>query len=206
MSSWVRRQLGAILALSLAASGLAACAMGESTAPRTASPQLIPSAPTGPRLSGPAAHDEQADAVFKLRIAAEQDRYRAGQLIDGIVAELVNIAASDPAALTGSGGGLVGFAIERDSPHLRIDPVWTMDCVPYSLPRDQALTYAFSKSGGYAPEDPNADFFRAYFASRQLRLPAGRWTITAIANFNEGSDCRGPLHNLSASISLTVEP
>jgi hypothetical protein len=185
---------------------LAACSAGGAPTSQSPGSGLLPSAPTGPELSGKAVHDEAADDGYKLKIAAEQDRYRAGQLIDGIVAELVNIAAPDPAALTGSGGGLVGFAIERDSPHLRVDPVWTMDCVPYSLPRDQALTYAFSKSGGYAPEDPNADFFRAYFASRQLRLPAGRWTITAIANFNEGTDCRGPLHNLSASISLTVEP
>jgi hypothetical protein len=61
------------------------------------------------------------------------------------------------------------------------------------------------KSGGFAAEDPDAAFYRTFFADPLVRLPAGTWEITAVADFSEGA-CDGAHHTLRAPITVTITP
>ena len=168
---------------------------------------LIPAAPTGPVIEGGApVNGEDSDQEFRLTIEANQDRYRAGQLID-VSAALSYLGPNAGVVVGGSGTGLVGFALERkEQPMLRIDPASTSDCRPYQMVRGVVAAHPFMKTGGFAEEDPLAAFYRAYFASSELRLPAGTWTISAVASFLGSADCDGPQHALNASVSVVVEP
>lgn len=190
---------------------------GESAFPRStpslfvptptpgANPSLIPTEPTGPFLNGPLVGAEDGDAQFKLTIEADQDRYRAGQQLR-VTSTLRYLGPNAGIVVSGSGTGLVLFAIQRDDPPLQTEPAGTSDCRRYEVPAGIAVEHPFSKTGGWSEDDPNAGFYRAYFSSPDLRLPAGNWTISASTNFNEGADCTGPLHNLTASVKVTVEP
>jgi hypothetical protein len=168
-----------------------------------ANPSLIPTAPTGAALDGSPVTDQDADEQFKLTIQADQDRYRAGQLIT-VHATLTYLGPDQQAVAVGSGSGVVGFSLERQVPPVRIDAAGTTDCKPYRFTRAQPVNLPFVKSGGFG-EDPLADFYRAYFASPELRLPAGSWTIEAGASFFIGA-CGGAGHRLNASVTVVVEP
>jgi hypothetical protein len=168
---------------------------------------LIPTAPTGPVIEeGAPVNGEDADQEFRLTISADQSHYRAGQLMD-VSATLTYVGPNAGTVVGGSGTGLVGFALERkEDPALRIEPAGTSDCRQYRMVRGVAVAHPFMKTGGFADEDPLAAFYRAYFASPELRLPAGTWTISAVAKFLGSATCDGPEHALSASVTVIVEP
>jgi hypothetical protein len=177
----------------------------DSTPTPSKNAQLIPATPTGPVIDGTPVDAADADAEFRLAIHADQDRYRAGQLID-VSATLSYLGPNAGIVVGGSGTGLVGFTLERDEPAVRIDAAGTSDCRPYQMLRGIAAEHPLMKTGGFADEDPLAAFYRAYFASPELRLPAGTWTISAVANFLGSADCDGPEHGLNASVRVVVEP
>ena len=65
----------------------------------------------------------------------------------------------------------------------------------------------FSKSGGFSPEDPNANFMAAYFAAPELTLPPGTWRIDVTALGNIRHDCGGDeLIDLAVELVIFVTP
>ena len=174
--------------------------------PGVADVPRIPDQPTGAPISGDPVTAEDADASFRLTLAAEQDRYRAGQEIE-VVATLTYLGPGDTAVARGSSNpGLIGFSVESEDPPIAINPAYTTDCGAHEMARGVLVEYPFAKSGGYSPDEPLAPFYAAYFNSRELRLPAGTWTISAGGGWYTGSDCGDEPHSLTASITLVVEP
>jgi hypothetical protein len=108
--------------------------------------------------------------------------------------------------LGGSSGGLIGYAFAEVGGRRQIEPAWTSDCAPHELAAGRPIVSSIVKSGGYSPDDPDADFYRRFLADPLVRLPAGDWEITAIASFIEGADCSGDSHALRATIRVRVEP
>jgi hypothetical protein len=164
----------------------------------------IPSEPTGPILSGQPQSATDDDGTFRLTIRSDQDRYRAGQLID-IGATLTYLGPDSEVIASGPGTGLVGFGLKLEGSAISIGPAFTSDCAPYTFTRDDEVAYPFTKTGGYTPGEPLTPFYEAYFGSPELRLPAGTWTVAVGANFST-SDCSGEWHDLSASLTIVVEP
>lgn len=139
----------------------------------TVSWTTIPDERTGPPISGDPVTAEDADASFRLTLAADQGRYRAGQEI-GVVATLTYLGPADEIVARGSSNP--GLAVETDDPPIRISPAYTTDCGPHEMTRGVVVEYQLAKSGGYSPDEPLAPFYEAYFGSQELRLPAGTWT------------------------------
>ena len=180
-------------------------AAGPSPSPALAYP-VPPSAPTGPEVTmRPRVHAEDGDASFRLTLEASQDRYRAGQAI-AIVATLTYLGPDAEAVARGSSHALVGFELEGGDPVVTINPAFTTDCSPQPLTRAVPVAFPFAKSGSSSENDPDIAFRRAYFADPVLRLPAGRWTVTAVTSFGSGADCGDEPHSLDASITIAVEP
>lgn len=164
----------------------------------------IPTEPTGPLIDGSPVTTQDDDGTFRLTLTAGQGRYRAGQAID-VDATLTYLGPHGAIVARGSGNSLIGFGIEsRDLP-LRVDPIYTSDCAPHDFVRGEPMRAPFAKSGGFTDGDPFAPFYRSYFASPELRLPAGTWTITAHVSLSIG-DCGEDIHDLSTSIMVVVEP
>ena len=61
-----------------------------------------------------------------------------------------------------------------------------------------------AKSGGFST-DPDAAFWRAFFAYPELHLPVGIWQFDAALTTFVGS-CGDDFHQLTASVVVRVEP
>jgi hypothetical protein len=77
-------------------------------------------------------------------------------------------------------------------------------CFPRDLIARQPIMVAYGKSGAWNEDDADAAFWRAFFADKPLRLPAGTWRITASLRAKLTPDCSGPLHSLDASVTFVV--
>lgn len=169
---------------------------------------IIPTQPTGPEITtGSPVSAEDSDGSFRLTLDVGQDRYRAGQVID-VAATLSYLGPAPTVVARGPGSGLVGFGVNSTEPEILIGSASTTDCAPWPFTRDEVVEYPFLKSGGYAEDDPLAPFYRAYFDTPELRLPAGTWTIGAGTGFYSGDDCGEafPYHGLTVSVTVIVEP
>lgn len=61
------------------------------------------------------------------------------------------------------------------------------------------------KSGGYSQSDPNADFYKEFFASEKYILPAGVYTLTCILNYStDPDDVLGTRKTMSISYDFEV--
>lgn len=175
----------------LAGIALALVACGEEPPP--------PSRSATPIASGPAA--EVVRDAFRLTIAAAAATYRVDEPI--VIRTVLAYAGPAPSIqVAGSGSGLVGFSLEQLDGPIVVGAAGTSDCAPWTLKRGDNLI-AFQKSGGYSADDPQADFFARYLNDPLLRLPAGRWRITALASLARPG-CDGGGVNLSASVEVTV--
>ena len=158
------------------------------------------SAPTArPGLDGSA-----QDAEFGLRIHADRASYRT---TDPIVvdAELSFLGLAPDVTVFGD-TRIVGFSVTQLDGHLRTEPMSDLMCVEQKIGRLTPLHVPFQKSGGFTGEDPDAPFWRAYFADPVLHLPTGTWRISAIADFQTGERCNPPDHSLTAGVTIQVVP
>jgi hypothetical protein len=171
---------------------------GEAPAAASTSPRSAAAIPAA------AVEGNDAEPWFKLRIGAESGVYRAGEPIH-VWARLTYTGPKPQEKLVASGSGLVQFSWEQQNGQRRQDGAATADCAPYSIDRTQVLAVPFAKSGGFSGDDPDAGFWRQYFADPVLRLPAGRYRIHALTNFFVG-ECAGPEHRLDATVEITVLP
>lgn len=51
------------------------------------------------------------------------------------------------------------------------------------LKKGEVYTIPFVKSGGYSEDDPDADFWKDFFAEEELKLPKGTYTFAGITAF-----------------------
>ena len=165
---------------------------------------VIPDEPTGPPIEGLPVTAEFDDGTFHLTLTADQDRYRAGQLIS-VVATVTYLGPSEGTVGRGSGSSLIGFGVASDSVPIHIGPAYTTDCAPYDFVRGVPVEFPFSKSGGFSDGESLASLYRSYFSSQELRLPAGTWEISAGGTIYIG-DCGDELHEPTASVTVIVEP
>ncbi|MEO8470370.1 MAG: hypothetical protein ABI573_11975 [Chloroflexota bacterium] len=148
------------------------------------------------------------DGVFTLMIRSPRDHYQPRETID-VAATLEYVR--DGSIVVSTAADVVGFGVEQIGGLHRVDPVSAQSCRQSSFEHGQPEAYPFSKSGGFSPEMPDAEFIRAYLnisgnkPDPALRLPAGTWSIFAITDLAEG-DCGGTVrHQLKAAITVTVD-
>jgi len=174
---------------------VAACASPAPTTGPSLGPSPSPSADS--RI-----HAEAADGLFRLVFDLPRTTWQAGEPIDGLARLEVLAGGAD---LAGSGSGLIGFEFREVGGSRQMGAAWNDDCRQSRLDAGAPLETGIIKSGGFGGEDPDAAFYRAFFADPMIRLPAGTWEIAAIAEFTEGL-CDGARHSLRAPITVTIAP
>ena len=152
-----------------------------------------------PNLDGNAQDEE-----FGLRIHASQAVFRSSEpiVVDATLSYLGRAASAD---IFGD-SSVVGFGLKQLDGRLHMTAVSDLMCIPTRVDRLVPVHRAFSKSGGFMGEDPDAAFWRAYFADPVLHLPPGTWQISADASFTTGEGCSGPRHTLTATVPVLVIP
>lgn len=138
-----------------------------------------------------------------LAVTAEPAVVASGEAIE--VEAVLTHDRPDALIVSGSGTGIVFFSVTRLEDGLTSGPpVMTGDCGLHELPAGAPTVVPFSKSGGYSPDDPNADFLEIYFADPELTLPAGSWQIEVTTHGSLGEGCAGPQLDLAISLVVTV--
>lgn len=160
-----------------------------------------PGAPSGTPESEPGTA-EQTEGRFRLSFTLPRTTWSTSESITGEAS--LALVGDGVAELSGSGGGLLAFAFRQVGGQIDVEPAWTADCTPHRLATGEPMTAPIAKSGGWSDDQPNADFYRAFFADPQIRLPAGDWEITAVTNFIEGRECQGANHAMEATVRVHI--
>jgi hypothetical protein len=189
-----RRSAEAAIARPILAAGLCLAVIGcSATTPTPAAPSQA--APTPAQAT-------DTQGRYQLVFDLPRTDWRASDSITGLAT--LSLVGSGGVDFGSSGGGPIGFGFDEVSGSRQMGPVWTADCRYDRLESGQPKTSPITKSGGFIGEDPNVDFYRSFFADPLVRLPAGDWTITAVASFVEGSGCSGASYTLKAAILVHV--
>ncbi len=143
---------------------------------------------------------EASDDLFLLVVRSPADRYRAGQPIE-VFAELVYQGPGDGKTVYHASSPIGWQIVQLDGPAV-MGGGMDMPCLSTNLAAGVPERYPFAKAGVVEDRPP---FDRAWFEEETLRLPAGRWRITASMDVSLG-DCGGETHALEASIDIAVGP
>jgi len=174
-------------------------------APATSSP-ATPLPATSPPDSSPRAAGETAvqdDSRFRLTFTLPRTTWRAEETIEGEA--VLALIDGDQAELGVAGNGPLEFIFQEVDGRREMGPAWDTVCASAQLAADAPITWQIRKSGGYGEGDPDLDFYRSFFADPLVRLPAGDWDITAVAEFIDGRDCRSEdHHSMRATVRVHV--
>lgn len=144
---------------------------------------------------------QAVDGPFRLSFELAKSSWALSEAIDGTAT--LSYAGSGPLQLWSSGAGPLGFGFVEVGGTRMMGPAWTSDCRQRSIEPGKPIVSAIRKSGGWIGEDPNAPFYRSFFADPQIYLPAGDWDVMAVASFDEGV-CGGTHHELKTTIRIHV--
>jgi hypothetical protein len=152
----------------------------------------------------PPAPATQTDGPFRLELALPRQVWRATDVITGTAT--LSYAGAGPTTVSGSGSGVIAFAYAEVGGNRRVDPAWRMDCRPYPLDPTAPITAGLSKSGAFDGNEADVAFLRAFLTTDPgvIRLPAGTWDVSAVAEFLEGDHCSGGSHAMTASVRITM--
>ncbi|MFN2483478.1 MAG: hypothetical protein ABR509_00880 [Candidatus Limnocylindria bacterium] len=148
--------------------------------------------------------DSDEERSFRLDFQVDRERYVAGEPINAHA--VLTYLGPDTVTLRGPGTGLIGFGVDQLDGPITIFSASTTDCAPHVLEAGRPMIQPFQKSGGFSPDDPNVEFFEAYFRDPVLRLPSGSWELVAGAGFYIGDCGPGDVQvSLTTSVRIEVE-
>ena len=144
------------------------------------------------------------DAGFVLTLRIGSNVVDAGAPIDA-AAQLTWEGAAPKAAIWGSGGGPVAFGLKQLDGPIELGPAMTGDCARHEFARLVPVEIPYKKSGGWSADDPNAGFYRTFFADPVLRLPSGRWRLDAnVSGFLVPCEANAPTVDITVVTELLV--
>lgn len=161
--------------------------------------------PSSPAEDGPVSVTA-ADAGFRLTLESSGRTFVDGQPIE-VRATLVYEGDAPEATVWGSGDGPVFFSLSQVDGPIVIGSAASDDCTNRVFARGVPVPFPFVKSGGFSNDDPNAAFYRAFFADPQLRLPAGTWRIVGQATgYLAPCEMEAPTLDVRTEIQVVVTP
>ena len=164
----------------------------------------IGAAPTPSPGTGESRRADERQGAYTLGFELPKTTWRSGEAIGGTAT--LHLASANSADVSGSGSGLIGFDFAELGGSRHVVPAQTSDCRPYRLDPDRPMESAIVKSGGFYPEQRDFEFYRSFLSDPLVRLPAGEWTIAAVASFTEGRGCTGKGRTLRAAVKVRITP
>ncbi len=156
----------------------------------------------GPTATAATPYAEDTQGRYRLVFEPPRTDWHASDSITGEAT--LSLVGSGSADFGSSGGGPLAFGFDEVGGTRHVGPAMTSDCALNHLAAGQSLSSPIRKSGGFNGDDPNADFYRSFFADSLVHLPPGDWTITAVASLVDGVGCSGVGYTLRAPIVVHV--
>lgn len=142
------------------------------------------------------------DARFELQLQAPSTTYGVTDVIEPVA--LVTYVGPAPNEVVYHASSMVGFRIAEIEGGRSMDGGMDMPCLRTRMSAGETLQFPFAKAGVVA-DDPAEGFDEAWYREPELRLPPGRWRITAYFSASLG-DCGGEPHAFETAIEITVNP
>lgn len=156
------------------------------------------------QTSATPASAQATDTQGKYRLVFELPRtdWQTSDSITGqATLSLIGSGSSDFGA---SGEGPFAFGFDEVDGNRHVGWSMTSDCKNYHLDAGQPMSSPIKKSGGYSADAAPYDFNRWFMTDPLVHLPAGDWTITAIASLVDGSGCSGAYYTLKTTVVVHV--
>jgi len=141
------------------------------------------------------------DGGYSLTFTVAKASWHVSEVVEGNAT--ISVVNGHDTAISGAGENVFGFEFSRIGGPM-FQPVWPASCKSYLIRPDQPLVFAIEKSGTIDPMEPNAPYYREFFRDPLIRLPAGEWRITAIAQIHDGPECAGASRLVRLPIDLRV--
>lgn len=190
----VRSYLGlgaSLIAVLLVMLGLGLTLRPSGAADASASPTIEPS--TGPVLAF------VEDKAFRFELFTPHAWFTSDQRIDP-VARITYLGPAASVTISHAASPVL-FTLREVGGTREMGGAMDQPCLRTTLRQGEPMEYAFTKSG-----TPNeGGFDGAWYQDPVLRLPAGRWRITAMFDVFVG-ECGGERHQLSVENTIDVGP
>jgi hypothetical protein len=144
---------------------------------------------------------DRADG-FVLSLTLPTDTFASAEPIELEAAFTWEGAAASQTVWAAAAGPLVFSARQLDGPR-EIGGGSDAVCAVHEFKRGIPQRSGYQKSGGYSDTDPDAAFYRAFFADPLFRLPPGRWRISIVAD-GFLAECAMNAPRLALSVSADI--
>jgi hypothetical protein len=128
----------------------------------------------------PVVASDRADG-FLLTLTLPTNTFASAEPIDLEATFTWEGAAATKKVWASAAGPLLFTARQLDGPR-EIGGASDAACAIHEFKRGVPERSGYQKSGGYSATDPDIEFYKAFFADPQFRLPPGQWRISVSAD------------------------
>jgi hypothetical protein len=155
-----------------------------------------------PNTPTPSGRSVDRQGQYQLALDLPQTDWRTSDAITGQAT--LSLVGSDQIQFSASGSGPILFFFDEVGGSRHVAGGNTPDCHSYTLEAGQTITSPIKKSGGYDPNAEPSDFERWFATDPILHLPAGEWTITAVAGLSAPLCAKNGDVTLRAAVTVHV--
>lgn len=142
------------------------------------------------------------DDTFELRMSLPKTRVKADEPVSCSVT-LAYVGEQESITVYGPHTNVI-FDI-TDGRGFRMEGASTAELARTVFKKGESRPYPFFKSGGFSESDPNAAFWKRFYAEKELRLPPGTYLISASTNFSLTEAVVDSTYAAKVYASVTVE-
>jgi hypothetical protein len=142
------------------------------------------------------------DDQFEMKLNINKTKFKVGESIV-YSASLTYIGDSNSITIWGP-KTYVAFSI-TDGKKFKMEGTTTAELAATELFRGEVREYPFFKSGAYSSDDPEAGFWKKFYAEKELLLPAGTYIISSICVFSLTEKVVDSHYNGDVYTTITVE-
>jgi hypothetical protein len=128
----------------------------------------------------PVAASDRANG-FLLTLTLPTNTFASAEPIDLEATFTWEGPAANQKVWASAAGPLLFTARQLDGPR-EIGGASDAACAIHEYKRGVPERSGYQKSGGYSATDPDIEFYKAFFADPQFRLPPGQWRISVTAD------------------------
>jgi hypothetical protein len=128
------------------------------------------------------------DDIFRLEVRGSKANFKTNEPIE-LAITLAYVGVGEIVSY-GSSNGPILFSIAQLDGRPSLLDTGKSDCVEQRIPHEPPFATGWKKPEVYTADKDNTPFWDAYVADPQLRLPPGRWRLTATVELSLDPTCR----------------
>lgn len=145
--------------------------------------------------------EQDINKQFELKLYSDNQTYKTTDKIK-IWATLKYIGSNDQIKIW-HGDPYISFSI-TDGKDFNTGDFFHTILTSTILEKDKLYKFDYVKSGGFTEDDPKSDFWKKFYAEKDLYLPEGEYTVTVVGAFSFTEDTQNSRSNLSEELKIKV--